>query len=147
MLTTAPLTRRDFLKTTGSLVVTFPLAGALAACAGTAPVKDPEQLAGKTVATDQVDGFLAIDANGNVLVFSGKVDLGTGIRTAMTQIAAEELSVSLDASPSFRATRCSRRTKASPSAASPSRTAACRYARPRPRRARRSPSKAQKNWA
>ena len=96
MLTTAPLTRRDFLKTTGSLVVTFPLAGALAACAGTAPAKDPEQLAGKTVATDQVDGFLAIDANGNVLVFSGKVDLGTGIRTAMTQIAAEELSVSLD---------------------------------------------------
>jgi nicotinate dehydrogenase subunit B len=95
MLATASLTRRDFLKTTGSLVVSFPLAGALIGCAGTAPVKDPESLAGKTVATDQVDGFLAIDANGNVLVFSGKVDLGTGIRTSMTQIAAEELSVPL----------------------------------------------------
>ncbi len=58
-------------------------------------MKDPELLAGKTLATDQVDGFLAIDANGNVLVFSGKVDLGTGIRTSMTQIAAEELSVPL----------------------------------------------------
>ncbi len=95
MLTTSSLTRRDFLKTTGSLVVSFPLAGALVGCAGTAPAKDPELLAGKTLATDQVDGFLAIDANGNVLVFSGKVDLGTGIRTAMTQIAAEELSVPL----------------------------------------------------
>jgi len=92
----ATMNRRDFLKTTGSLVVTFPLVGALAGCAATAPAKDPEQLVGKTLATDQVDGFLAIDANGNVLVFSGKVDLGTGLRTAMTQIAAEELSVSLE---------------------------------------------------
>ena len=48
------------------------------------------------MAADQVDGFLAIDAKGNVTVYSGKVDLGTGIRTAMTQIAAEELSVPLD---------------------------------------------------
>jgi CO/xanthine dehydrogenase Mo-binding subunit len=31
-----------------------------------------------------------------VTVYSGKVDLGTGIRTAMTQIAAEELSVPLN---------------------------------------------------
>ena len=86
------LTRRDFLKTIGLACGHFSLP-ALAACAGTAPVKNPEQLAGKTLATDQVDGFLAIDANGNVLAFSGKVDLGTGIKTAMTQIAAEELSV------------------------------------------------------
>ena len=62
-------------------------------------MKDPELLAGKTVATDQVDGFLAIDANGNVPVFSGKVDLGTGIRTSMTQIAAEELSRAAQVSP------------------------------------------------
>ena len=32
----------------------------------------------KTVALDQVDGFVAIDAKGNVTVFSGKVDIGTG---------------------------------------------------------------------
>ena len=56
----------------------------------------PRALPAKTVAADQVDGFLAIDAKGNVTVYSGKVDLGTGIRTAMTQIAAEELSVPLD---------------------------------------------------
>ena len=52
--------------------------------------------AAKTVAVDQVDGFLAIDARGHVTVYSGKVDLGTGVRTALTQIAAEELSVPLE---------------------------------------------------
>lgn len=81
--------RRDFLKTGGALVVSFAVGGSgSAAGAAATPAK--------TVAPDQVDGFLAIDAKGNVTVFSGKVDLGTGIRTAMAQIAAEELSVPLD---------------------------------------------------
>jgi CO/xanthine dehydrogenase Mo-binding subunit len=80
--------RRDFLKTGGALVVTFALPGAGAwAAAGDKA---------KTVAADQVDGFLSIDAKGRVTVYSGKVDLGTGIETAMTQIAAEELSVPLE---------------------------------------------------
>ena len=50
----------------------------------------------KTVALDEVDGFLAIDADGKVTLFSGKVDLGTGVRTALTQIAAEELDVPIE---------------------------------------------------
>ena len=82
--TLASHARRDFLKTGGALVVTFPL--------GARGVMAAEPVA-KTVAVDQVDGFLAIDAKGDVTVFSGKVDLGTGIQTAMAQIAAEELSV------------------------------------------------------
>jgi CO/xanthine dehydrogenase Mo-binding subunit len=36
---------------------------------------------------------LEIDASGNVTVYSGKVELGTGLRTALTQIVAEELDV------------------------------------------------------
>jgi len=79
--------RRKFLKTGGALVVTFSIGGIGEAAAQAAPPK--------TVAADQVDGFLAIDAKGNVTVYSGKVDLGTGVRTALTQIAAEELSVPL----------------------------------------------------
>ncbi|TMH71223.1 MAG: xanthine dehydrogenase family protein molybdopterin-binding subunit [Betaproteobacteria bacterium] len=82
--------RRAFLKTGGALVVSFavePPAGVAAA----APSAPP-----KTVATDQVDAFLAIDARGLVTVYSGKVDLGTGVQIAMAQIAAEELSVPLD---------------------------------------------------
>jgi CO/xanthine dehydrogenase Mo-binding subunit len=80
--------RRDFLKTSGALVVTFPLAHPLAEAAGKA-VAAPA----KTVAADAVDGFVAIDAKGRVTVYSGKVDLGTGVSTALTQIAAEELYV------------------------------------------------------
>ena len=89
--------RRRFLEGSGSLVVTFSLgslatraagAGAPAKAASTSP-------APKTVALDEVDGFIAIGADGRVTVYSGKVDLGTGLRTAMTQIAAEELSVPL----------------------------------------------------
>ena len=57
------------------------------------------------MALDEVDSFLAIDADGRVTVYSGKVDLGTGVRTALTQMAAEELDVPLDRSRSSRATR------------------------------------------
>ncbi|UVK49573.1 molybdopterin-dependent oxidoreductase (plasmid) [Mesorhizobium sp. AR07] len=37
--------------------------------------------------------FLALDADGSVTAFNGHVDLGTGIRTALAQIVAEELDV------------------------------------------------------
>jgi len=87
------VSRRDFLKTSGALVVVFSLGDGRA---GAARSPHAAQNLGKTVALDQVDGFLAIGSDGSVTVFSGKVDLGTGIRTAMTQIAAEELSVPLE---------------------------------------------------
>jgi CO/xanthine dehydrogenase Mo-binding subunit len=82
--------RRDFLKSSGALVVTFSLAHPLAQAA------EKGKAAAKTVALDQVDGFVAIDAKGRVTVYSGKVDLGTGIFTALTQIAAEELYVPME---------------------------------------------------
>ena len=85
----AETSRRDFLKGTGALVVSFTLVPLVASCArGSA--------ATRTLAPDQVDAFLAIDARGGVTVYSGKVDLGTGVRTALTQIAADELDVPLD---------------------------------------------------
>ena len=49
----------------------------------------------KPVALTEVDSFVAIDSAGAVTIYSGKVDLGTGVRTALTQIAAEELDVPL----------------------------------------------------
>src|SRR5207237_4989427 len=85
----AETSRRDFLRGTGVLVVSFTLAPLVASCArGSA--------ATRTLAPDPVDAFLAIDARGGVTVFSGKVDLGTGVRTAITQIAADELDVPLE---------------------------------------------------
>ena len=42
----------------------------------------------------KLDDWLAIGPDGTVTVYSGKVELGTGVRTALAQIVAEELDVS-----------------------------------------------------
>jgi len=84
--------RREVLKA-GSLVVAFSLTGG----AGTALAQQqkaavPAALA-KPLMLTEVDSFLTIDADGAVTVYSGKVDLGTGVKTALTQIVADELDV------------------------------------------------------
>ncbi len=79
--------RRDLLKGGGALIVSFSLAGrtdSALAEAATAP---------RSLLISQVDAFLAIDARGRVTLYSGKVDMGTGVRTALAQICAEELDV------------------------------------------------------
>ena len=78
--------RREFLKTAGALVVGFSLQSA--ANAKSAPLSPT-----KTVDKEALDAWLAIGRDGRVTVFSGKVDLGTGVKTALAQIAAEELDV------------------------------------------------------
>ena len=79
--------RRDFLKLGGSLVVTFSVpALPSSAMAQTA-------VGTKDMRPNQVDAWLAIDKDGLVTVYSGKVDLGTGARTALAQMVAEELDV------------------------------------------------------
>ncbi len=47
------------------------------------------------VAYPQIDDWLAINADGSVAIFSGKVELGQGLATALAQIAAEELDLAL----------------------------------------------------
>lgn len=42
---------------------------------------------------NQVDDWLSIGTDGSVMVMSGKVELGTGVETALAQIVAEELDV------------------------------------------------------
>ncbi len=46
--------------------------------------------------SDRLDDWLAIGPDGTVTAFSGKVELGTGVRTALAQIVADELDVPLD---------------------------------------------------
>ncbi|MFC7738795.1 molybdopterin cofactor-binding domain-containing protein [Roseomonas sp. GCM10028921] len=94
--------RRAFLGAGGSLVIGFALGGRVlaqgqqgAAAPGPAAPASGGAVA-KSVALDDVDGFLAIGADGKVTLFSGKVDLGTGVRTALTQMAAEELDVPIE---------------------------------------------------
>jgi nicotinate dehydrogenase subunit B len=47
-------------------------------------------------ATANLDDWIAIEPDGTVIAYSGKVETGTGVRTALTQIVAEELEVALD---------------------------------------------------
>ena len=78
--------RRQFLKTSGALIVTFTLA------ARGAQAQVPPWLQ-RSTAPDEVGSYIVIDANGMVTLYTGKVELGTGVITALTQILAEELSV------------------------------------------------------
>lgn len=43
------------------------------------------------------NAYLRIDENGHVTLFSGKIEMGQGVHTSLTQMAAEELGVPLDA--------------------------------------------------
>ncbi|MFH5923097.1 xanthine dehydrogenase family protein molybdopterin-binding subunit [Roseomonas xinghualingensis] len=99
-MNTATATRRSFLGAGGSLVIGFALGGRALAQQGAAPAGPSAPAGGaavaKSVALDEVDGFLAIGADGKVTLFSGKVDLGTGVRTALSQMAAEELDVPVE---------------------------------------------------
>ena len=80
--------RRDFLKTGGALVVGFTLVPRLA---GAQPARLPGSLNGNR----RLDAWIAIEPNGRVTIFTGKIELGQGIGTALSQIAADELDVEL----------------------------------------------------
>jgi nicotinate dehydrogenase subunit B len=82
------LSRREFVKDTGGLLIGFSLAdGAVLpqvlAAAETAASPSPGRL----------DAWLRIDRDGNVHVFTGKAEIGMGVETGYTQIIAEELDV------------------------------------------------------
>jgi nicotinate dehydrogenase subunit B len=81
----AVLNRRTALKLSGAMVVSFAVPLRLGSAAVSA-VKKPVDLG-------SVESFLAINPDGTVTVYSGKVDLGTGLRTALTQMVADELDV------------------------------------------------------
>ena len=82
------LSRRRVLQG-GALTVAFALGGSLEILAqGAEPAK--------TLDANAVDAYLTINANGTVTLYSGKVDLGQGLRIALPQIAAEELGIGVD---------------------------------------------------
>ncbi len=82
------LSRRQFLKGTGALIVSFsflrPASEALA---------QSMRLPNGELDPTSLDSWLAIAQDGSVTVFTSKVDLGTGIETALAQMVAEELDV------------------------------------------------------
>ena len=85
---TIELNRRQFLKGTGALIVSFNLFPSLVGSR-----RNRQSEPGIDADPTQLDSWLAIAPDGTVTVFSGKVDLGTGVETALAQIVAEELDV------------------------------------------------------
>jgi nicotinate dehydrogenase subunit B len=89
-MTRAGLSRRDFVKSSGALIVSFSAAGIavpFASAQGRGGTGAP------SVDARQLDNWLAIGADGTVTAHTGKVELGQGMFTAQLQLIAEELSV------------------------------------------------------
>jgi len=87
------VSRRNFLKGSAGLVVAFSIVDptTLLAAAGEAE--------GKSVgspSSSKLYAWLAIDPDNTATLFTGKVETGTGVETALAQIAAEELEFPVD---------------------------------------------------
>ena len=81
--------RRGFLLGGGALIVSFSLAPGLALAEEPAEKKLP----GSLQRDPKLDSWIRIDERGAITVFTGKCELGQGIKTALIQVAAEELAV------------------------------------------------------
>src|SRR5215470_2286071 len=78
------LSRRELLKSAGAVIVTFAWPSSLRA-QGT-----------RDGSAGALDAWLGVATDGTVTLFTGKVELGTGVITALAQIVAEELDVRVD---------------------------------------------------
>ena len=87
---TGSLTRRDFTATLGAIVIAFSLDPK------TVLAQEAARLPGSLQTNRRLDAWLRINADGTATVFTGKIELGQGILTALRQIAAEELDLPLD---------------------------------------------------
>ena len=63
---------------------------------GAQSIPDADRFLGKSLAPDAVDSMIAVHGDGQVTIFVGRVDLGTGSRIAMRQIVGEELDVPIE---------------------------------------------------
>jgi nicotinate dehydrogenase subunit B len=88
---TKSISRRDLLKSTGVLIVGFSFFGTAAKV-----LAQGDGLSVDGMDPTVLDSWMAISKDGTVTVFTGKVELGTGVVTALSQIVAEELDVSFD---------------------------------------------------
>jgi nicotinate dehydrogenase subunit B len=92
-VTAAPrhVSRRNFLKAGTGLVVAIVYAPQVALAQGTVA---PPPLPGSLNSNRLLSAWLRVDPAGTVTVFTGKVEFGQGITSALAQVAADELDVS-----------------------------------------------------
>ena len=91
------VSRRRVLQGTGALIVSFSLAPAgWSQQVGKPPTPSgasARQLPGSLAKSPLLDAWIRVDADGKVTAFTGKAELGQGIRTALLQVIAEELEI------------------------------------------------------
>jgi CO/xanthine dehydrogenase Mo-binding subunit len=85
------ISRREFLKG-GALIVGFSFLPLPLSFAAEIAKKPPLRV----LNLDEVDAFIAVRGDGSIVIYSGKVDLGTGHRIAMRQMVGEELSLPVE---------------------------------------------------
>jgi nicotinate dehydrogenase subunit B len=86
-----PISRRSLIKGAGSLVVSF----SLPVRVGFAQQAGPK-LPGSLAADPYLDSWIRLEPTDAVTVFTGKAELGQGIKTALLQVAAEELGLPVE---------------------------------------------------
>lgn len=86
--------RRKFLTGTGALIVAIGAPRLLDPKSAFAALED-NQIGPALVDPAQLDSWLAVRGDGTVTVFTGKVELGTGVETVTAQLVADELDVPL----------------------------------------------------
>jgi len=89
------MSRREVLRTGGAVLVSF-LFGVALPPRTRAQEPGPGADLGKPLTLKEVDSFLAVHADGSVTIYTSKVDVGTGLRLAMSQMVAEELGMSVE---------------------------------------------------
>jgi nicotinate dehydrogenase subunit B len=92
------LSRRGLLGAGGALVVSFSLSRGARADeqGGSPPAATPAPLPGSLKETPVLDAWIRVAGDGGIEVFTGKAELGQGLKTALLQVAAEQLDVAPD---------------------------------------------------
>ena len=86
--------RRALVAGGGALIVSFALCSrGFSQEAPAATQAKPAPLPGSLKTAPMLDAWIRINADGSVTVFTGKSELGQGIKTALIQVAAEQLNL------------------------------------------------------
>src|SRR5258706_5012757 len=87
------ISRRDFVKASGALVVCFSTAASIEPFAMAQGPFDTHQ---SHIDPGKLDSWLAVASDGMVTAYTGKCDFGQGMDTVQTQLVAEERGVSIN---------------------------------------------------
>jgi len=90
--TALPLSRREFLKASGALIVST----AGPSFVGVAFAQMPGGSTRPALLPTELDSWVAITTDGGAVAFFGKMDMGQGVDVAIAQIVADELDLTFE---------------------------------------------------